>query len=185
MRTWENIRSKMVALVERSIAQTYDKPNEEADALRSEVELLKSRLATATRHKMEFFGLIERIEKQRDEWREMFKRSAMEQMTALNIVDRALASERRKLTFLVARLNEFLEKDGKPLIDESKLPVDSSPPMGEYKRYAESMIRLFHAGAPEVVGRDASERRPHDIDAKQERDRLVQESFDRVNEQGS
>jgi hypothetical protein len=140
--------------------------------LRRQLKQTKAELATALRHKAEFFELIERIEKQRDEWREMFERSAMEQLTALNMVDRALATERRKLSFVVKRLNEYLEKDGKKPIDEGKLSTDSTPPAGEYKRYAESMKMLFVSGIHEVCGRNPQETRPVDIDALAEREKL-------------
>jgi sugar-specific transcriptional regulator TrmB len=167
------LRKKALALVERSIDRSSQRRNVETDALRSEVEQLKSYLSTATRHKQEFFGLIERIEQQRDEWREMFKRSSMEQLTALNMVDRALSSERRKLAAVVKLLNEYLEKDGKPLLDESQLPSECTPPAGEYKQYAKSMMELFTAGVPESVGRAMGVHRPEDIDGRAEREKIA------------
>lgn len=143
------------------------------EVVQSLLDRSKRDFDVAHRHRQEFFGLIERIEKQRDEWREMFKRSAMEQMTALNIVDRALARERRRNAFLVKKLNEYLEKDGKEPIDEKRLSEQDAPPSGEYKRYAESMMRLFRDGIPEVSGRDPSSPRPVDIDGVSERDEIA------------
>jgi len=155
------------------ISRDHGQLKQRCDALSQQLGNSDQLLREALRHKQEFFGLIERIEKQRDEWREMFKRAAMEQMTALNIVERALSRERRRNAFLVKKLNEYLEKDGKEPIDEKRLSEESAPPAGEYKRYAESMMRLFCEGIPEVSGRDTSSPRPVDIDGVSERDAIV------------
>jgi len=176
MDIWAKIISTAASNVERFATgrvRTVDEMQNQIGELRRQIDQLKDERNTALRHKAEFFDLIERIEKQRDEWREMYKRSAMEQMTALNVVDRALAIERRKLGFVVKRLNEYLEKDGKKLIDEAQLSKESAPPSGEYKRYAESMKALFLSGVPEASGRDPSEPRPADIEGVLERGKLA------------
>lgn len=173
-------RERIASMGSSALRSAIERLELENAELKTKCEVVQSLLDrskrdfdVAHRHRQEFFGLIERIEKQRDEWREMFKRSAMEQMTALNIVDRALARERRRNAFLVKKLNEYLEKDGKEPIDEKRLSEEASPPAGEYKRYAESMMQLFRDGVPEVSGRDASGSRPSDIDGVSERDAIV------------
>jgi len=139
------------------------------DTLLSQIEELK-------RHKREFFDLIERIEAQRDEWKEMFKRDAAQHLQALGILEIALKAERVRIARLLVYLNKLRDKEG---LDPIKTPkhLDTelgleAPPVNTVKERVQEIRELFQMGDADSVRKRAGKPRPADIDAKAERDKL-------------
>lgn len=141
---------------------------------------LKNRVALLERHKAEFFDVIERIERQRDEWRDIHKESVGKYHVALEMLERELRRERVRNAKLLVHVNK-LREDKKldpiktPRHLDRELGLDADP-VGLAKQYDEAVTLLLKEGAPEsrrqrkLAGED--EDRPDDVDGVGERDEL-------------
>jgi hypothetical protein len=157
------------------LREQYETLKDEHSMLRDECDRVEDELSTVRRHKQEFFSLIERMEKQRDEWKEMFKRSSMQQMNALGMMESAIGRERRKLAYVIEKLNKYLAADGKPEIAAGfGLPDDH--PVGESKRFVDFLEKLYREGVPEMFDRAPGVSRPAEIDGVRERDEALRKS---------
>ena len=131
----------------------------------------------AHRHKLEYFDLVVRLEKQRDEWVEIARSSAQQYHAGLSMLEHQLERERVGLKSAVEELNRIRVESGKPAFKHiSELPNFSDPPSGESKRYAEAIFELFRGGDPEAilerVKRGEKPERPANINAVADRDAL-------------
>jgi hypothetical protein len=131
----------------------------------------------AQRHKLEYFDLVVRLERQRDEWVEIARSSAQQYHAGLAMVEHQLGRERIGLKSAVDELNRIRVESGKPAFKHiEELPNFADPPSGEAKRYAEAMFDLFKGGDPgairERVKRGEKSDRPADINAVAEREAL-------------
>lgn len=163
----------------RAVSQWVDEPPSEDLLAASEktLELLRHEVGLLTRHKNEFFDIIERIEAQRDEWRDMGKDSVGKYHTALAILERELRLERvRNAQLLVAfnkmRADRDLDPIKTPKYLDRELGIDATP-VGSAKQYTAAVEELFRQGDPEARKarkmKGDPEDRPEDIDGRAER----------------
>jgi len=148
----------MTKLLDRAIAaaRVAADPQKLADLERnlrlrtSERDQARRFAELADRHKREYFDLVERMEKQRDEWREIARSSAQQYHTALAMMERTIGHERLVLKGAIEEINRMRKEGGlEPLKHKSELPGVFDPPVGEAKRYAEAMFELVRGGDPE------------------------------------
>jgi len=89
----------------------FQQPSSTAEQkLRAEIDDLR-------RRNSEYFELIERIEKQRDQWKEMFFTQAAQHQTAQEMLQRRLGIVGDQLALLVRRVNVMLKRAGLPTLD--------------------------------------------------------------------
>jgi hypothetical protein len=107
-------------------------------ATESEFEQMK-------RRSLEYFGLIERIEKERDQWIEMWRDQAGSHMEAQSILERQLVEVRKIAVRAIAMLNQMRkDKELDPIevrVADDLEPYDSEP-VGISAAYAERQLRL-------------------------------------------
>lgn len=127
----------------------------------SEVERLR-------RQCFEYFGIIERIEQERDGLWRMYRASVSEHLNAQALLERHLMSTRRQLGRAVAMLNKLRQEHE---LEPIKKPDDLEPyedePVGAAKAYAQAMISLCEK-YPDALDRA----RPTMTDGSKERDRV-------------
>ena len=149
------------------------------DALRRRAEMLE-------RHKREFFCLIESIERQRDEWRDIHHESVGQYHAALAVLERELKRERVRIARLLVHTNSLRKEKGLEPIETPKqldrsLGVDADP-VGLASQYQQAMDELRRQGSAPfrrrraAAGQDPD--RPADIAGAPERDRLAGEHAD-------
>jgi hypothetical protein len=153
-----------------------------ADALQARIDELEVELRAAA-HELKaaryrgdsFFAVIERIGKERDEWREMYKASVSIYHGSLASLETALGSERQNLRRLAAAYNALrVEHALDPVTSWDAVPGPEAPPVGLAREYAEKMIELFGQGHPdfreERKRAGKTEDRPVDCDVIAERE---------------
>lgn len=109
----------------------------------------------------EYFHLIERLEKQREEWKEMYKVQSVEHQRGQALLEHALENTRLAARKLIATVNHYYIKDGRSPIKTPKDLEELAPPSGTADEYREQMKTL-------------DSQVPEQIDAKAERDRIDQ-----------
>jgi hypothetical protein len=125
----------------------------------SEVERLR-------RQCFEYFGIIERIEQERDGLWRMYRESVSEHLNAQALMERHLMSTRQQLARAVAMLNRMREKqDLKPIDNPGGLEPYDGEPVGSARAYAEAMISLC-----DKYSEALEKARPPMTDGKRERD---------------
>lgn len=98
----------------------------------------------------EYFKIIETIEKERNQWIEMWRLQSTEHLTAQAMLERDLAATRQTAARAIMMLNKQLKAAGKEPIDK---PAGLSPydgePIGLAESYAARMLSLREKlGAP-------------------------------------
>lgn len=125
------------------------------DAKFSEVErqfaLLQERLKTEERISREYFDVIERIERERDQWKDMFFTQSSEHQNAQAMLQKMLADCSNNLRGALAQLN-FLRKAAnmEPVVTPAmleKIPTDVP------ERYGEKIAELATSARPQTDGR--------------------------------
>jgi len=81
--------------------------DEKLEKLEKEVALLEHRLKVEERIGREYFDVIERIEKERDEWKEMFFTQSSEHQNAQSLLQKYLADCSGHLRAAISQLNFF------------------------------------------------------------------------------
>lgn len=102
----------------------------------SEIEKLR-------RHNAEYFSVIERIERERNEWITMYREQSAEHLTAQGMLERDLMAVRQTAQRAILMLNVLRKEKGEPPIKGTAdlLPYDGEP-VGLMERYAERMLEL-------------------------------------------
>ena len=136
------------------------------------------KIAFAKRAKDDFYALVERMQSQRDEYREMFRTAVLTYQHSLASIEGEVVHLRLTLARLSQGYNELREKHGEPRVESwNKLPNPLDPPVGIARDYVARMEALWIEGAPyareERKKASADEDRPSDTDGVAERAILV------------
>lgn len=112
---------------------------------------VRDRLRTEERIAREYFDIIERIEKERDEWKEMFFRQSLEHQNAQGLLQKYLADCSTHLSAAIRQLNFFrkaaaLEPVMTPAILE-QLPKDIP------ENYGKLIAELAASASPQTDGK--------------------------------
>lgn len=103
----------------------------------------ESDLQRALRRAREYFGIIERIESERDELWSMYRVEVSEHLNAQALMERRLMENRAQLGRSLKMLNEMRKEKNMPLV---KKPTDLEPyegePIGVARDYADNMVKL-------------------------------------------
>lgn len=115
--------------------------------------VVEDELTKTRRQRDEYFGIIERIEKERNEWINMWREQASQHLTAQSMLERELASSRQVGARAIRMLNEMLKKQKLDPIDrpDKLLPYDGEP-VGIAERYALRMKELRDELGRPIVG---------------------------------
>lgn len=143
-----------------------------------ELQQLRDKCKSLQRHKDEFFDVIERIEAQRDEWRDIVKDSVGKYHTALGMLERELRLERVRTARLLVAFNKMREEKKQPPIKtpqylDRELGIDANP-VGLAAQYDADVKELLQKGAPDQRKKRKGADRPPDTDGKAVRDELVE-----------
>ncbi len=111
----------------------------------------------------EYFKIIETIEKERNDWIEMWRTQSGEHLTAQAMLERSLAATRQTAARAILMLNKMRkDKDLKPIQGAEDLQPYDGEPIGLAEAYAERMLALREKlGTPidAKAVRDAVDRR--------------------------
>ena len=107
--------------------------HQETDAriaeLRSLIEDRQAELSWHRRRAEEYFELVQKMEQQRDEWRELYKRDASGHQNAQYVLQDAVIFARTQLARVLTMLNAYRTEKGEPPITQP-LPDPRDPPVG-------------------------------------------------------
>lgn len=117
---------------------------------------LQERLKTEERISREYFDVIERIERERDQWKEMFFTQSSEHQNAQAMLQKMLADCSNNLRGALAQLN-FLRKAAgmEPVVTPAmldKIPTDVP------EKYGEKIAELAAAALPQTDGKSERSR---------------------------
>lgn len=113
----------------------------------------------------EYFGIIERIEQERDGLWRMYRESVSEHLNAQALLERQIMNTRRQLGRAVAMLNKMRkEHEREPIKKPDDLEPYEGEPVGTAKSYAENMIQLCDRYSEKLA-----EARPGMTDGEKER----------------
>lgn len=118
------------------------------DEVKRDQEVANDRASRAERRCLDYFALLERLEKQRDEWKDMWFTQLGQHQEAQSMLESALLQTRQFLARAISELNVLRKEKSLPPIQ--KLLDLQAPPLGTAKAYAERMKRLEEA-APKNV----------------------------------
>lgn len=103
----------------------------------------ETELERAERRAAEYFLVIEKIERQRNTWTEMYREQVGEHLAAQSMLERALMNSRQQLARAIKMLNDERAASGKsPVAKPSDLDPVESEPVGLVEKYAERMLTL-------------------------------------------
>lgn len=132
----------------------------------------ETELERLRRQCFEYFGIIERIEKERDGLWKMYRTSVSEHLNAQALLERHLMSTRRQLGRAVHMLNKMRsEREMEPIKKPADLEPYDGEPVGTAEEYADAMIKMCDDYS-ELLGRS----RPSMVDGQRERDRVANPS---------
>lgn len=166
----------------RSLRADYERRlgalTDSQDELRQKALAAERALCPLERSKTAMFELVERIERQRDEWSAMHMSDSVKHVATAAVYDRELKNERVRIYHLLQTLNAYRKAEGRPVIRtpkhlDSELGIKADP-VGKVIEYVEQLERLYVKGHPDFARkRGEGEDRPPDIDAVAERTELV------------
>jgi hypothetical protein len=177
----------MARVVDRVVAATksFFDPDSE-DGLQARIDELdravfeaEREAGVARRAKDQFYMLVDRMQSQRDEYREMFKTAVLTYHGSLSAIEQEVVHLRMNLQRLSQAYNALREEHGQPRVKSwDELPDLLSPPVGVIARdYVLVMKKLWIEGSPyareERQKAHLDEDRPSDPDGVAERDVLV------------
>jgi hypothetical protein len=149
----------------------YDDPRPAAERAFCEQFSGETEVERLRRQCFEYFGIIERIEKERDGLWKMYRASVSEHLNAQALLERHLMSTRRQLGRAVQMLNKMrAEKKLEPIKKPEGLEPYEGEPVGTAKGYAEGMIALCDQYSEALKAA-----RPPMTDGKVERDAVASE----------
>ena len=97
--------------------------------LRSLIESIQAELSWHRRRADEYFELVQKMERQRDEWRELYKRDASGHQNAQYVLQDAVIFARTQLARVLTMLNAYRTAQGEPPITQP-LPDPREAPVG-------------------------------------------------------
>lgn len=120
---------------------------------------LETELAKATRHKDEYFVVIEKMERQRDEWRELYHTQSRTHHNAQVLLESHLMQTRDWLGKVIKVANVYRKERNEPQILKPADLEALSPPIGTAAEF-KATIEALTAGAEPL------------LDAKLEREKV-------------
>lgn len=119
-----------------------ESPSEEVDIL-AENARLRERVEVAERRAGEYFGLVERVLKQRDDWKDLHETAVHERAAALMMQERHILTLRQWCAKAIHLLNEARKKEGlEPIAAPEDLEPVDGPPVGAAEAYWERQKAL-------------------------------------------
>lgn len=114
----------------------------------------EDQITRLTRQRDDYFGIIERIEKERNQWVEMWRTQSSEHLTAQGMLSRELAKTRQVAARAVHMLNQMRKKsDQEPIKGpDGLLPYDGEP-CHEPENYANRLLELRNALSEPICGK--------------------------------
>ena len=174
---------KAVKLTDRIIAATkslFDPDAEDQlqariDELDRHVAEAERETAVAIRQKDDFYALVERMQNQRDEWRETYHTAVETHLATLSALEQALANERLNLQRLALAYNALRSEHGlERVVSWDKVPAADAPPVGLARDYLDAMKELLVKGVPYARAERKGEDRPSDTDGIEERAKVIE-----------
>jgi len=106
----------------------------------------------------EYLVVIQSLERQRDEWKEMFHKQARAHVTAQAMLEKVLIRTRQVAARAIIQLNTLRkEKDLKPVESPQDLSPYDGEPVGLAKSYAKEMKELHDAIPAPICWRESVE----------------------------
>jgi hypothetical protein len=110
-------------------------------------------LEQAERRALEYFDVIERIERERNGWIEMYREQVAEHLTAQSMLEHEVIALRRTATRAILMLNEQRKEAGLvPISGPDDLVPYTGEPVGTMERYAARMLELREQAAAPIDG---------------------------------
>lgn len=119
------------------------------------VQRVEAELAKAVRIKGEYFGLIERMERQRDEWRELYHTQSRTHHNAQVLLEGYLTQAREWLQKAILIINQYRKEANQPLIQKPGDIEASAPPIGTATEYEATINALTAAAEPLIDAKAA------------------------------
>lgn len=139
------------SLLEDADPEQMASDNEEViKMLHEQVETLSEKLRTQERISLEYFDVIERIERERDQWKDMFFTQSSEHQNAQAILQKMLADCSGHLRSSLRQLNFF--RTGADLEPVANPRMLESMPSDLPERYGEKMRELAKQAKPQTDG---------------------------------
>lgn len=121
----------------------YDDPRSPEERFFCEQFSDETELQRLRRQCFEYFGIIERIEQERDGLWRMYRVSVSEHLNAQALLERHLMNTRRQLGRSLQMLNKMRhDRELEPIKKPSDLEPYDGEPVGTAKAYAEDMIKM-------------------------------------------
>jgi hypothetical protein len=138
-----HVVSKMVEAIREILPLTRDM---EKDSDGEEIADLKGQLSRLERKYWEQFDVIEKVIKERDQWKDLYKKHVMEHLSAQNILSRSIIMLRTQMSKLLQILNRLLEEKGeKPIKAPKDLESIEGYPVDLPEKFVEKMKDLHLA----------------------------------------
>lgn len=118
---------------------------------RVKLENANVRLAQVLRINGEYFDLIVQMEKERDEWKEMFFKQAGEHQNGQSLLQNKLSETAQVAKKAVAQLNVFRQAAGFPLVTEPKMLGEL--PQAIPEDYGARMKAIADGAMPQTDGK--------------------------------
>jgi len=116
-----------------------------------ELELLRVEVRTLTRKNLEYFGVIEVIEKERDQWKAMYRQQAREHQHAQAVLEHREHELSMLIRTLVAMVNAYRAKTGEPELKVAGASLE--PPPVSSEAYGKRMAELEAGMPPPIDGK--------------------------------
>lgn len=101
------------------------------------------------RRSQEYFGLISRMEAQRNEWKSLYMRDSAGHQSAQALLQESLIADRQKLLSAIQTLNEYRKEKGEKPIDPRALDPNL-PPVGIAEETAARNAADLKAVPPQI-----------------------------------
>lgn len=139
------------SLLEESDPEQIASDSEEViKLLHEQVEMLNERLKNQERISLEYFEVIERIERERDQWKDMFFTQSSEHQNAQAILQKMLTDCSNHLRASLRQLNFF--RSGAELEPVASPQMLETLPSDLPERYGEKMKELASGAKPQTDG---------------------------------
>jgi len=131
-----------------------DEPHED---LSERVRHLEEALKIQKRIGGEYFAVIESMERQRNEWKEMFFEQAAEHVQGQSRLEEALTRVRQALGSVVKQLNFLRELGGLEPLNAAHEMEEGAPPIGQAEEFRRKVQELTARAPEETDGMAARE----------------------------
>lgn len=130
---------------------------EQTEKMSKRLLYLEEALKIQKRISGEYFALIESMEGQRNEWKEMFFEQAAEHVQGQSRLEEALARVRQALGSVVTQLNFLRELGGLKKLNAAHEMEEGAPPIGQAEEFRRKVQELTDRAPEETDGMTARE----------------------------